>query len=91
MAEAVAEGIAVHATPGANAAIMALTMAGLPTDRFLFEGFLLHQTAARRERLNSLAMISATLVFYEAPSRLAEALAEMAEEQGRAALRSRAN
>ena len=82
VAEAVAEGIAVHATPGANAAIMALTMAGLPTDRFLFEGFLPHKTAARRERLNSLAMIPATLVFYEAPSRLAEALADMAEELG---------
>ena len=82
VAEAVAEGITVHATPGANAAIMALTVAGLPTDRFLFEGFLPHKTAARRERLNSLAMIPTTLVFYEAPSRLAEALADMAEELG---------
>ena len=48
VAAAVAEGIAVHATPGANAAIAALTVAGLPTDRFLFEGFLPHKTAARR-------------------------------------------
>jgi 16S rRNA (cytidine1402-2'-O)-methyltransferase len=82
VAAAVAEGIAVHATPGANAAIAALTVAGLPTDRFLFEGFLPHKTAARRERLNSLVMIPTTLVFYEAPSRLAEALADMAEELG---------
>jgi 16S rRNA (cytidine1402-2'-O)-methyltransferase len=82
VAEAVAEGIAVYATPGANAAIAALSVAGLPTDRFLFEGFLPHKTAARRERLNSLASIPTTLVFYEAPSRLAEALADMAEELG---------
>ena len=82
VAEAVAEGIAVNSLPGPCAAIMALTLAGLPTDRFFFEGFLPHKSAARRERLNALAAIPATLVFYEGPSRLGETLADLAHELG---------
>jgi len=82
VAEAVAEGIAVTSLPGPCAAVMALTFAGLPTDRFFFEGFLPHKSAARRERLNALAAIPATLVFYEGPSRLGETLADLALELG---------
>jgi 16S rRNA (cytidine1402-2'-O)-methyltransferase len=82
VAEAVANGLAVTSLPGPCAAVMALTLAGLPTDRFFFEGFLPHKSAARRERLNALATIPATLVFYEGPSRLGETLADLALELG---------
>ena len=82
VAEAVAEGLAVTSLPGPCAAVMALTLAGLPTDRFFFEGFLPAKSAARRERLNALAAVPATLVFYEGPSRLGETLADLAEELG---------
>ena len=82
VAEAVASGLAVTAAPGASAALAALCVAGLPTDRFFFEGFLPPRSAARRERINALAAIPATLVFYEAPSRLAETLADLALELG---------
>ncbi len=81
-AEAVAAGVAVTSIPGPSAALAALTSAALPTDRFFFEGFLPPKAAARRERINALASIPATLVFYEAPSRLAEALADLAAELG---------
>jgi len=80
--EAAAAGIAVFALPGPCAAIAALTTAALPTDRFFFEGFLPAKAAARRERIAALAAIPATLVFYEAPSRLAEALADLAAGLG---------
>ncbi len=80
--EAVAAGIALTSVPGPSAALAALTSAALPTDRFFFEGFLPHKAAARRERINALARIPATLLFYEAPSRLAAALADLAAELG---------
>ena len=70
-------GIAVIAIPGACAAIAALSVAGLPTDRFVFEGFLPAKTAARSERLAQLARDERTLIFYEAPHRLAEVLRDM--------------
>jgi 16S rRNA (cytidine1402-2'-O)-methyltransferase len=70
-------GIAVIAIPGACAAIAALSVAGLPTDRFVFEGFLPAKTAARSERLAQLAREERTLIFYEAPHRLAEVLRDM--------------
>jgi 16S rRNA (cytidine1402-2'-O)-methyltransferase len=82
VAEAIAAGLAVTAAPGASAALAALCIAGLPTDRFFFEGFLPPRSAARRERINALANVSATLVFYEAPTRLAESLADLALELG---------
>ena len=82
VAEAVAAGISVFSLPGPSAALTALTLSGLPTDRFFFEGFLPHRSAARRERANALARIPATLIFYEAPSRLAESLADLATELG---------
>jgi 16S rRNA (cytidine1402-2'-O)-methyltransferase len=80
--EAVAAGVAVRGIPGASALLTALTVAGLPTDRFFFEGFLPQKSAARRERLNALARVPATLVFYEGPSRLADSLADLATELG---------
>jgi 16S rRNA (cytidine1402-2'-O)-methyltransferase len=70
-------GIAVVAIPGACAAIAALSVAGLPTDRFAFEGFLPAKTAARSERLEQLAREQRTLIFYEAPHRLEEVLRDM--------------
>ena len=82
VAEAVASGLAVTTAPGASAAVAALCVVGLPTDRFFFEGFLPPRSAARRERINALAAVPGTLVFYEAPSRLAEALADLALELG---------
>jgi 16S rRNA (cytidine1402-2'-O)-methyltransferase len=82
VAEAVAAGISVTSLPGPSAALTALTLSGLPTDRFFFEGFLPHKSAARRERANALARVPATLIFYEAPNRLAESLADLATELG---------
>lgn len=75
-------GFAVVAIPGACAAIAALSVAGLPTDRFVFEGFLPAKASARRERLRALASEARTLVFYEAPHRIAEVLADLAAELG---------
>jgi 16S rRNA (cytidine1402-2'-O)-methyltransferase len=70
-------GITVVAIPGACAAIAALSVAGLPSDRFVFEGFLPAKTAARSERLEQLARETRTLIFYEAPHRLADVLHDM--------------
>src|ERR1044072_1153509 len=75
-------GIAVVAIPGACAAIAALSVAGLPTDRFAFEGFLPAKRAARSERLEPLAREERTLIFYEAPHRLVEVLHDMARTFG---------
>lgn len=74
---AIAEGHPVHAVPGASAVLAALTVAGLPTDRFLFAGFLPPQTAARRKALEDLSAVPATLVFYESPRRVGETLGDM--------------
>jgi 16S rRNA (cytidine1402-2'-O)-methyltransferase len=82
VAEAIALGLAVVAAPGPSAALAALCVAGLPTDRFYFEGFLPPRRSARRERINALAAVPGTLVFYEAPGRLAETLADLALELG---------
>ena len=68
--------------PGASAAIAGLVGAGLPTDTFLFAGFLPPKSAARRTRLGTLANIPATLIFYEGPQRTAAALRDMAETLG---------
>jgi 16S rRNA (cytidine1402-2'-O)-methyltransferase len=79
---ALVAGIAVTGCPGPSALLAALGIAGLPTDRFLFAGFLPQRGAARRAALVELAGIRATLVFYEAPHRLAESLADMAQTLG---------
>ncbi|WP_350335843.1 16S rRNA (cytidine(1402)-2'-O)-methyltransferase [Coralliovum pocilloporae] len=63
--------------PGPSALTTALCAAGLPTDRFLFSGFLPNKSAARRKQLSDLAAIQATLVFYEAPSRIVASLDDM--------------
>ena len=70
------------AAPGPSAALAALCVAGLPSDRFFFEGFLPPKSAARRERLNALAAVPGSLIFYESPSRTADALADLARELG---------
>ena len=74
-----AAGIAVMPVPGPSALIAALSVSGLPTDRFVFEGFLPAKSAARRARLVELATETRTLVFYESVHRLAESLTEMAQ------------
>jgi 16S rRNA (cytidine1402-2'-O)-methyltransferase len=73
-------GIPVTSLPGPSAAIMALTLAGLPSDRFLFAGFLPNKDKARRDTLRGLATVDATLVFYETAPRLTDALAAIGEE-----------
>lgn len=80
--EARAAGHAVHALPGASSVLTALCTSGLPTDRFLFAGFLPPKSSARRRALAELAGVSATLVFLESPRRVAAALADMAEMLG---------
>ena len=72
-------GIAVTSIPGPSAAIVALTLAGLPSDRFLFAGFLPNKAKARADTLAELAAIKSTLVFYETAPRLTDALAAIAE------------
>ncbi|MDQ2092144.1 16S rRNA (cytidine(1402)-2'-O)-methyltransferase [Marimonas arenosa] len=77
-----AAGHAVHAAPGASAAITALTLSGLPTDRFLFAGFLPATGAKRKTALAELADVPATLIFYESPRRIAATLKDAAEVLG---------
>ena len=72
-----AAGIRCAPVPGACAAIAALSVAGLPSDRFVFEGFLPPKSAARRARLQELAGEPRTLIFYESSHRVAESLADM--------------
>jgi len=77
--EAIAAGIAVHAIPGASAPLTALTLAGLPSDRFFFAGFLPSKRGERRTALEELKNIRATLIFFESPQRIGESLKDMAE------------
>lgn len=77
-----AAGIRCVPVPGACAAIAALSVAGLPSDRFVFEGFLPPRTAARRNRLQELAGDPRTLIFYESSHRVAESLADMRDVLG---------
>jgi 16S rRNA (cytidine1402-2'-O)-methyltransferase len=79
---AAAAGIEIVTIPGPCAAIAALSIAGLPTDRFCFEGFLPARGAARRQRLASLADEPRTLVFYESPHRIVEAIEDCAAAFG---------
>ncbi|MFN3658483.1 MAG: 16S rRNA (cytidine(1402)-2'-O)-methyltransferase [Pseudolabrys sp.] len=80
--EAAAAGHAVTAVPGASAVLAALNVAGLPTDRFFFEGFLPPKQAARQKRIAALAAIPATLVLFETGPRIAASLADLAEGLG---------
>jgi 16S rRNA (cytidine1402-2'-O)-methyltransferase len=79
---AAAAGIEIIAIPGPCAAIAALSIAGLPTDRFCFEGFLPARAAARRERLAVLAGETRTLVLYESPHRIVEVIGDCAAAFG---------
>jgi 16S rRNA (cytidine1402-2'-O)-methyltransferase len=82
VADAVEAGIDVYSVPGASAVLAALVVAGLPTDRFFFEGFLPHKSAARRQRIAELAAIPGTLVFFESARRVAECCADLAAVLG---------
>jgi 16S rRNA (cytidine1402-2'-O)-methyltransferase len=77
-----AAGLQVVAVPGASACIAALSIAGLPTDRFVFEGFLPPKQAARGKRLQALQDESRTLVFYESSHRIVACLADMVATLG---------
>jgi 16S rRNA (cytidine1402-2'-O)-methyltransferase len=79
---AVEEGLAVTAIPGPSAALAGLVLSGLPSDRFLFAGFLPARAGERAAALAALKDVPATLIFFEAPQRLAESLAAMAEALG---------
>ena len=79
---AVAAGYGVTALPGPSAVTTALALSGLPVDRFCFEGFLPRKAGERRRTLAALAREPRTLVFFEAPHRLAEAVADLAAEFG---------
>ena len=77
-----AAGVKVSPVPGPSALVAALSVAGLPSDRFAFEGFLPAKASARRERLQGLAAEPRTLIFYESSHRIAEALADMVQAFG---------
>ena len=79
---AAAAGIDIVAVPGPCAAAAALSIAGLPTDRFCFEGFLAARGAARRGRLDELSLEPRTLIFYESPHRIADTLNDCAAAFG---------
>ena len=78
----IAEGLTLSATPGPCAAIMALTLSGLPSDRFTFAGFPPPKREARRGFLRGFETVPTTLILYESPRRLAASLADMAETLG---------
>ena len=79
---AIAAGVEIIALPGPSAALAALAVSGLPAEPFLFAGFPPAKSGERRRFLAALAAVSATLIVYEAPHRLAESLADMAETLG---------
>src|SRR6185312_3122872 len=75
-------GVNVHPIPGASSILAALCLAGLPTDRFTFAGFLPAKSAARKTFLSEFASARATLVFFETGPRLRASLSDMAEVLG---------
>lgn len=80
--EATTKGIPVVPVPGATAALAALVVSGLPTDRFAFEGFLPRKNKERRQRLQEIKNEKRTMIFYEAPHRLLKTLQEMGDALG---------
>lgn len=83
LARAVIEaGLPLHVIPGASAPLAALTLSGLPSDRFMFAGFLPEKQGERRRVLAELKAVPATLIFFESPRRIAAALADIAEVLG---------
>lgn len=79
---AIREGLPVHALPGASAVLAGLVLSGLPSDRFLFAGFLSSKAGERRSALEEIKTVRATLVFFESGVRLAATLKDMAEILG---------
>jgi 16S rRNA (cytidine1402-2'-O)-methyltransferase len=77
-----AAGHAVHTVPGPSAAIAALTLAGLPTDRFIFLGFLPAKAKARSDAIGEFTAVRATLIVYESGPRLGDTLVALAEQLG---------
>ena len=75
-------GITVVAVPGASAVLAALTVSGLPSDRFMFAGFLPAAEGARRSQITELAELSATTIWFETPARIARSLTDMADILG---------
>jgi 16S rRNA (cytidine1402-2'-O)-methyltransferase len=82
VARAIAANVTVTVLPGPSAAIAALVGSGLPTESFLFVGFLPREPGPRRERIGQLRSAFATLIFYEAPGRVGATLADLAEALG---------
>ncbi|MFO1088652.1 MAG: 16S rRNA (cytidine(1402)-2'-O)-methyltransferase [Hyphomicrobiales bacterium] len=80
--EAIGAGVTVEALPGASAVLAGLSVSGLPTDRFLFAGFLPPKSSARRAVLEDLKSVPATLVFFDTAPRLADTLADVAAVMG---------
>ena len=80
--DAIASGIEVVTIPGPNAAIAALAVSGLATDKFLFEGFLPPKTQARRKRLQALSKEERTIILYESPHRILRALSDIKDVLG---------
>ncbi len=80
------EAFTVRPIPGPSAVTAALSVAGLATDRFLFAGFLPAKTGPRRERIDGVSTLAATLVFYEAPHRISATLADLAAVLGESRL-----
>ena len=79
---AIEEGLPVHVLPGASAALAGLTLSGLPSDRFLFAGFLSSKAGERRAALTELKTVRATLIFFESGGRLTSCLKDMTEILG---------
>lgn len=77
------EGLPLQVIPGASAPLAALTLSGLPSDRFMFCGFLPEKQGERRRVLETLSKVPATLIFFESPRRIAGALADIAEVLGK--------
>ena len=80
--QAAERGFLVTSVPGASACLTALSLSGLPTDRFFFEGFLPVSTEKRREKLKELAQIPSTLIFYESPKRLTKVFNDLVAIMG---------
>lgn len=78
----IAAGLPITAAPGPSAALCALTVSGLPSDRFLFAGFVPSAAGARKTFLQDLATCAATLILYESPKRIKETLADLAQTFG---------
>lgn len=78
----IAEGLSLHVIPGASAPLAALTLSGLPSDRFMFAGFLPEKQGERRRLLETLRAVPSTLIFFESPHRIVASLSDIADLLG---------